>query len=342
MFCFDPPDALYVQDLPFHSWLILWQTLRRVETFSFTSMKISPRFRSVALPCVLLTFPSLPAFAGTPAMGPTTPATSLQEEKSESFRIDFGALYEFGDTAAAGPSGEVFQSRVTVPFLVPLTESWRMLGLVTGGFSDYETDPFEGDGLQTWSVAALVTAEGQLTPEWSLTLGGIGSASWEDGASFSDSLNGGGLGLVSYRFSPTLKIGIGGLYLTRTNEDPLVIPALGLDWEPTENIKVTLYGLDLRAEYALTEDFSLYVRGEYDPGGALLKDRRNTEADSFDDQGFRAAGGVRWSVCRNFTLSLEGGVAFHEYTLRNENEEILAKDRIDPAPFVGMAGRLSF
>ena len=39
---------------------------------------------------------------------------------------------------------------------------------------------------------------------------------------------------------------------------------------------------------------------------------------------------------------MEGGVAFHEYTLRNDREEILAKDRVDPAPFVGVSARLSF
>jgi hypothetical protein len=88
--------------------------------------------------------------------------------------------------------------------------------------------------------------------------------------------------------------------------------------------------------------WSLYLRGEFDPSGARLEPRANTDAVSFDDQGFRAAGGLKWTPCPSFSLSMEGGVAFHEYTLRNDREEILAKDRIDPAPFVGVSARLSF
>jgi hypothetical protein len=155
-------------------------------------------------------------------------------------------------------------------------------------------------------------------------------------------LNGGGLVMAGYRFSPTLKIGLGGLYLTRQNEDPLVVPALGLDWQVAPQFNIKLYGLDLKAEYELSKAWSVYLRGEFDPNGATLQSRPGTEADSFDDQGFRAAGGLTWTPCASFSLSLEGGVAFHEYTLRSDREEVLAKDRLDPAPFVGVSARLSF
>jgi hypothetical protein len=256
--------------------------------------------------------------------------------------LDLSTQYEFSDSSPAGPGGDVFDSRVSLPLFVPLSETWRIIGVLRGGFTDYETDPFGGEGLQTWNVGALMTLDGQLTREWSATLGLLGGASWEDGASFSDSLTGGGLVMASYRFSPTLKVGLGGLYLTRLNEDALVVPALGLDWQVTEQMDIKLSGLDLRAEYDVNEVWSLYLRGEFDPSGARLVPRANTEADSFDDQGFRAAGGLKWTPCPSFSLSMEGGVAFHEYTLRNDREEILAKDRVDPAPFVGVSARLSF
>ena len=256
--------------------------------------------------------------------------------------LDLSTQFEFSDPSPAGPGGDVFDSQVSLPLFVPLSENWRIIGVLRGGFTDYETDPFGGDGLQTWNVGALVTLDGKLNEAWSATFGLLGGASWEDGASFSDSLNGGGLVMASYRFSPTFKAGLGGLYLTRLNEDALVVPALGLDWQVTEQFDINLYGLDLRAEYDVTEVWSIFLRGEFDPSGALLESRANTEADSFDDQGFRAAGGVKWTPCPSFSLSMEGGVAFHEYTLRKDNEEILAKDRMDPSPFVGVSARLSF
>lgn len=284
--------------------------------------------------------------AGTMVSSSASTSTPTMSRSMESegprFFIDLETQFEWSDPTPAGPAGDVIQSRVSVPLFIPLGERWKIAGVIRGGYTDYETSPFGDDGLETWNVGGLITLDGQITDAWSATFAVLGGASWEDGASFSDSFNAGGAVLASYRFSPTLKIGVGGLYLERLNEDPLVVPALALDWQVTDDLDVTLYALDLRAEYDLSDTWSIYVRGEYDPGGALLKDRRDTEADSYDDQGFRTAGGLKWSPTTHFSLSVEGGVAFHEYALRNDNEEELAKDRLDPAPFVGVAARLSF
>ena len=277
-------------------------------------------------------------FAGSPVI----PVAAPDAPFAPNFVMDLSAQYEFADESPAGPAGDVIRGRVSIPLFIPLSKDWRIIGVVRGGFSDYETDPFGGNGLQTWNVGGLVTLDGQLNDTWSITFGALGGASWEDGASFSDSLTGGGLIMAGYRFSPTLKVGFGGLYLTRINEDALAFPALGLDWQVTDDFDITLYGLDLRAEYDLSSEWSLYVRGEYDPNGALLEKRAGSDVDSFDDQGFRAAGGLKWTPCAWLSLSMEGGFAFHEYTLRNDREEILAKDRLDPAPFVGVSAQLSF
>ena len=293
---------------------------------------------SLLLPLLGLAYGPSAVLAGSPVM----PAGAVETTFTPNFVLDLSSQYEFADDSSAGPAGDVIRGRVSIPLFIPLSKDWRIIGVVRGGFSDYETDPFGGSGLQTWNAGGLITLDGQLTDTWSATLGVLGGASWEDGASFTDSLNGGGLIMAGYRFSPTLKVGFGGLYLTRTNEDALAFPALGLDWQVTDDFDITLYGLDLRAEYDLSSEWSLYVRGEYDPNGALLEKRKGSEADSFDDQGFRAAGGLKWTPCPSFSLAMEGGVAFHEYTLRNDREEILAKDRLDPAPFVGVSARLSF
>lgn len=281
---------------------------------------------------------SLDAVAG---VTPQPPAASA-DKATPRFLLNLDAQFEFANPSTAGPSGDVIHSRVSVPLFVPLGDSWRLIGAVRGGFSDYETAPFDSAGVQIWNAGGLLTLDGQFNDTWSGTFGVLGGASWEEGASFSDSLNGGGLAMAGYRFSPTLKIGLGGLYLTRQNENPLIVPAIGLDWEVTPQFDVKLYGLDLRAEYELNKVWSVFLRGEFDPFGAILKSRPDSEADSFVDQGFRAAGGLTWTPCPSFALTLEGGVAFHEYTLRNDREEILAKDRVDPAPFLGVSARLSF
>lgn len=293
---------------------------------------------AILLPLLVLGSASLNAGAGVTPAPPVTPAVKTTPR----FILDLSTQFEFADPSTAGPSGDVIHSRVAVPLFIPLSDNWRLIGVVRGGYSDYETAPFDTNGVQIWNAGGLLTLDGQFNETWSGTFGVLGGASWEEGASFSDSLNGGGLAMAGYRFSPTLKIGLGGLYLTRQNENPLIVPAIGLDWEVTPQFDVKLYGLDLRAEYELNKVWSVFLRGEFDPFGAILKSRPDSEADSFVDQGFRAAGGLTWTPCPSFALTLEGGVAFHEYTLRNDREEILAKDRVDPAPFLGVSARLSF
>jgi hypothetical protein len=300
-------------------------------------MKNSPR-SLLLLPLALAALaPSLRAGTPAPVLTSGTP-----EEFRPNFVVDLSGQYEFLDDSQAGPGGDTLRTRVSVPLFIPLSERLRVIGILRGGYNDFSSDPFGGDGFQTWNIGGLLTLDADLNDNWSGTVGVLGGGSWEDGASFSDSLTGGGLGLVSYRFSPTLKVGLGGVYLNRLNEDALIVPALGLDWQPTEDLSVTLYGLDLRAELKLTSDWSVYLRGEFDPDGALLKDRKGIEADSYSDQGFRAAGGLKWTPCPSFSLSVEGGVGFHEYTLRSDQEIELEKDRLDPSPFVGISARLAF
>lgn len=281
---------------------------------------------------------SLASAGSTPLVPPVAPAP----ETSPRWVAELGTQFEFADETPAGPGGDIFRTRLAVPLFVPLSERWRLIGVLRGGWTDYASDPFGGEGLQTWNVGGLLTLNADINESWTGTVGVLGGGSWEDGASFSDSLNGGGLALLSYKFSPKLTVGLGGLYLTRLNEDALVVPALGLDWQASEALKITLYGLDLRAEVTMSSEWAVYLRGEFDPDGALLERRPGSEADSFNDQGFRAAGGLKWTPSPSFSLSLEGGVAFHEYSLRSSQEVELAKDRIDPAPFVGLSARLSF
>ncbi len=284
---------------------------------------------------------AVPAFAGLsvapplPPLPPTAPAAPR-------LVLDFENSYEFGEDSPAGPGGSIYRSRVSLPFFVPLNRSWRFLGALRGGWSDYESDPFGGSGMETWNTGGLVSLDGDFSETWSGTFGLLGSASWEDGASFSDSWNVGALALANYRFSPGLKVGLGAFYLTRQGGDDLLVPALGLDWQISERFSLKLYGIDAKATWALNEVWSVYLHGEFDPRGAQLRERKGVAAESFRDQGFLATGGLQWTPCQAFRLSVEGGAAFHKYSLFDDAEVELSQDRLAPAPFVSLAARFSF
>ena len=287
------------------------------------------RLLAPAALCLLATS----AWAGSASAPPAAPPRWV---------LDFENSLEFGEDSPAGPGGAIFRSQVSLPLCVPLSSTWRLIGALRGGWSDYESDPFGGSGMETWETGGLVALDGDFSQTWSGTFGALGSASWEDGASFSDSWNVGALALANYRFSPALQAGLGALYLTRQGGDDLLVPALGLDWQVTEQLAVKLYGLDLKATWELSEVWSVYCHGEFDPRGAQLRVREGALAETFRDQGFRTSGGVQWTPCRAFRLALEVGCAFHKYNLYDSAEVELIQDRLDPAPFISLAARLSF
>ena len=209
--------------------------------------------------------------AGSPSLPPSAPSAlnAPADLAPPRLVIDVTSHYEFSDYSPAGQGGNVVETRVSLPLFIPLSKQWKLIGALGGGYTDYGTDPFGGNGMQTYKLGGLLTLNGQFTDVWS------GS-------------------------------------------------------------------LNLRAEHDLNQDWSIFLRGEFDPGGAILAKRRDSEADSFNDEGFRAAAGLKWTPTRSFSLSMEGGVAFHEYTLLNDRSEILAEENLDPAIFVSISARLSF
>ena len=124
-----------------------------------------------------LTFLSLAAAAHAGPAAPVLPPAAAEEFKPN-FIVDFGAQYEFADDSLAGPGGDVLRTRITVPLFIPLSDRMRIIGLVRGGWNDFSSDPFGGDGMQTWNVGGLLTLDADLTDSWSGTVGVLGGGSW--------------------------------------------------------------------------------------------------------------------------------------------------------------------
>jgi hypothetical protein len=276
--------------------------------------------------------PTSSAFAGSSAGAQITPAAPTGFPVT----LEVSGQYEGLQQSAAGPSGDVWRSKAALPLYIPLSKHWRFTGGLSGAYSEYSSTPFSKDGVQLWDLGIAASLNGDLTDKWTASFGLIGSAGFEDGASFSDSLNGGGFASVGYRWSKTLKTSIGGLALSRNNEDALIVPTIGLDWQVSEGTLVRIKGLEARVQQRVSDGFDVFFRGEFDPGGALLKDRSNTPVTSFYDKGFRAGIGFDWNLNKALKLSVDGGVAFHEISTRDDNGTELSSEWLDPAPYASV------
>lgn len=262
--------------------------------------------------------------------------------KTNPIKVEVNGLFEGLQQSNTGPSGDVWRAKVAVPLYIPLARHWRFTGGVAGSYGEYSSAPFSSNGVKLWDFSVVAGINGEITDNWTTSVGLIGSASFEDGASFSDSLNGGGFASVGYRWSKTLKTSVGGMILSRNNEDALVVPTIGLDWQVSAETLVRIKGLEARVQHGISDDFDVFLRGEFDPGSSLLKKRADTPVTSFYDKGFRAGVGFDWKINQGLKLSVDGGVAFHEISTRDDARRELSSEWIDPAPYASVTLTFEF
>jgi hypothetical protein len=258
------------------------------------------------------------------------------------YRIELDTMVEFLDASPAGPSGDVWRTELSMPLFIPLSDNWRLGWSLSTKLSDFESAPFDEDGLLLWDFGTFASLSGKLNEKWSVAGSAFVSSTFEDGAGLSDSVNGGAGFAVGYQWSPTLRTSLGALYIHRSFGDSLVVPNIRVDWRISEALSFTISGLKTELKYNLTQDFGLLLAGEFYPGGGKLKDRKNTAARQFEDRAFRFGTGFSWQAAENLTLSLLGGVAFHEISLRDEDDNELTQEDLDLAPYVGLKASYRF
>lgn len=251
--------------------------------------------------------------------------------------VEASAECELLEKSSLVPSGLVRRGKLNLPLFVPLSDNWRMIGGLSGKTAEYESTPFSPDKLRIWEAGGFLSVEADFTARWTAALGGFSSVNFEEGADLGDSLNLGALTSVSYKWSRNLQTSVGALYLNLPTGDGLVVPTIGLEWQLSDEVLVSIRGLEGRVQRRITDRVDIYWRGEWEPYGARLKRRSNTQAISVSDVSVRTGLGIVWHPSRGWTVTLDGGVAFHTIELQDATNRRIAKDQLDPAPYVGLA-----
>jgi len=249
--------------------------------------------------------------------------------------VESYAEVDFLQDSPSVPSGLLRRAKVSLPLFYPVWSNVRLLGSLSAKVSDYESAPFDADGLTLWDLSATALANVDFNKQWSATVGFLGSASFEVGADISESMNGGALALVGYRWSDTLQTSIGGLYLSRTGEDPLIVPAIGVEYQPCKAFQVSIRGLQARAQWLVSDRWEGFWRAEWNPFGPRLRPRANTAALSFQDNSTRTGLGIAFHPRKMWTVSLESGVVFHKIETHDADRNVVGKDTLDPAAYIG-------
>lgn len=233
---------------------------------------------------------------------------------------------------------------------LPLSDALTIAIGLEGEWSHYSFDGLgddvfglnrDADDLMVAQLGALAFYD--LDDTWQLVLGGTVSWGGDVDADFGDGLGGSGLFGVTYRFSPRFSVTPGVLALARMEDDALVIPVLGLDWQISDAWRLRSIGPGAELTWKAADSWSLFLRGLYRPRDFRLAPDAAVPSGVLRERAFPVSLGVEWSPTSRVSASVFGGAVFGgSLRLTEADGQEVFDDDFDVAPIVGGSLRVLF
>lgn len=128
-------------------------------------------------------------------------------------------------------------------------------------------------------VSLTATLEVELDNEWTVFGGPILRYAGETGASFSDSVSGGGFAGLAWSPDENLQVGLGFAVFSQIEDDVEILPIIVLDWQFTEGVSLRTLPTSFLTE---ATEFQLVVDVDRDfelAAGVLIDSRRRYRLD---------------------------------------------------------------
>jgi hypothetical protein len=306
---------------------------------------------SIPIAAVVMVLAS-PAFAGE-----TAPAASVPTETpAPSFSPRWGALtpgylHQFeADLDGSNGSFSADRWRLDAGTRIPFSDA---LTVTIGAETEWSRYDFAGpsgagvglvddsDDLFVAQLGALAFYD--LNDAWQVVAGGTISWGGDFDASFSDGLGGSGLLGVTYRFSPKFSLTPGVLALARLEDDALVVPVLGLDWEITDDWRLRSIGPGAELTWQATEEWGFFLRGLYRPRDFRLAEDATVPSGVLRERAFPVSIGIEWKPSERVTATVFGGAILGgQLRLTEEDGGEVLEENFDVTPIVGGTLRMFF
>jgi hypothetical protein len=306
----------------------------------------------LALPALALAQSGEPGAAegaGAGEAGGTSAAAPVQGRSPWSLSITALGQHTFSaavDGEGGSDAGDVSITRASTAVNVgyAATDSLFLSLGVTPEFSwyDFDEDTFGTDSLNTYEVGFTPALAYRLDETWSFRVAGLFDTASETGET-GNSWTFGAIGTVRYAFSPTFAL-TGGLLVTSQLEDNvLVIPIVGVEWQISERVRLESRGLGLDLIVDLTDDLSLTVGAAYESRAFRLKDIGPIDEPILRDRRVPVTVQLGWTPHRNVELFVRGGaVVWQEFRLDDEDGDEITESNTDPAGFIGGGATIRF
>lgn len=242
----------------------------------------------------------------------------LRVDHAAEHSLSFGFQQAYLDTSIHGPGidEDVLIQSVAVGVPVGMWEGWE-IG-VTAGFGYAGNSPYD-DG-EAWFGKGSIVGSYDIDAESSLML------------------------MLVYDGNRTIfpDLPLPGIVYNRTVSDvfrfSLGVPYSSIAWKPADKWMVDLtyfipYNFDVTVRYQLLKDLSLF--GSYDRRifAYHLEPQRDNDRTFLEHD--RIEGGVQWTPCENFDVTLAGGYAFNQeiyrgFDVRGERDAV----ELDEEPYL--------
>ena len=314
----------------------------------------------VVLSCVALLLSSSTAFS-QPTESKRPPGPPTVKPGTLTWTVHGGNLYQFNTSLDDGGSFSVNRAFLGAGAGYQISQD---VGLDFSISSEVDSYSFRGGGTFAqeaggvpWTTTIDLTlgsaVRWKINERWQLRGATFFGWAAEHDADFGNAFYGGGIIAGSYTFSRDLTLGGGLLVASRLEDNVLLIPALLVDWRINERLRVTnvrgpvTYPASAGVEilYNLEEHLDLSIGFRYtyrrfrlnDEGPSRIRNGVGTE------RSFPFWLRLQWQPLKRFRIHLLGGISFGErLELQESNGDLIAKQDVNPAPFVALFCDIKF
>ncbi|MGP1345999.1 MAG: DUF6268 family outer membrane beta-barrel protein [Phycisphaerales bacterium] len=203
-------------------------------------------------------------------------------------------------------------------------------------------DPFD----EFFEASTFLRATRFFENNYALTLGAFAGANFEQGAKLSDSIVGGGLAALGYRFSDRLFISAGAAVQSRLEDDASITPFLSLRWDITDTVSLESEGLGLKLRSQLNDHWTVGMIGQYQRREYRLDDGHPIAAldeGVLRDARVELALLAEWRASSRFSAEGRLGVTpWQEYEILDDSGHRVTEFDTDPSIFVWLGITVGF
>ncbi|MBX3401992.1 MAG: hypothetical protein KF699_01140 [Phycisphaeraceae bacterium] len=182
-----------------------------------------------------------------------------------------------------------------------------------------------------------------ISQQWSVFAGAGPEFSGAYGADVGDSFTFGGYVGARYAFSENFALSFGVQGRTRLEEDARLLPLLGIEWQITDDVRLTTEGPGVRLTVRLDEAWSFSIGAAWELREYRLEDDAPIPEGVLRDSRFVFGAGFDYTPSQWVTLSLFGGVvAWQEFRFDDRDGNELLEDNTDPTGFIGFSATFRF